>query len=40
MPDNEVEQTVLKSISKPQDYFYKCPPRYNGWFLYSMSNVS
>ena len=30
MPDNEVEQTVLKSISKPQDYFYKCPPRYNG----------
>jgi len=30
MPDNEVEATVLKSISKPQDYFYKCPPRYNG----------
>ena len=30
MTDNEVENTVLKSISKPQDYFYKCPPRYNG----------
>jgi len=28
--DREVTATVLKSLTKNKEYFYKCPPRYNG----------
>lgn len=30
LPEKEVENSICRSLTKGKDYFYKCPPKYNG----------